>query len=127
MRRRTAILAAAVGVASALLAGCASTDETAADQNAQALVAATQAAGIAPELTPEIAESLYEDDAPGICGPLEDNELGLVRFARIPLWGMPEEKTQDLVEYDRLVVETYCPDQLDRFNEVLDRLNYEAP
>lgn len=110
-------------VAIVILVGCGESSNKVAQQHANELVRATQSAGLALGLTPQIAVSLYGKNAHAICGPLKDDEVNLVTLSRIQLWGTPSDKTDDLIAYDKLVVQTYCPDQLEEFEELLNDLN----
>lgn len=119
-KRLAVILALAVAAA-----GCSATDmDRRGRWLADRLEEEAHATGIAPELDEDIALSLYGDDAEVVCGPLEGDPNALV-WSRMRLEGMPEEVTDDLVAYDRLVVEVYCPDRLDTYDDLLDRLNYD--
>ena len=70
------------------------------------------------------AKALYGDAAPAVCGPLEDDPVNLATWARVNR-AMPVDKTTELVDYDRLVVDTYCPEMAARFDELLADLHYE--
>lgn len=104
-----------------LVAACSpssSADETA---KAKDLVAATKSAGVAPGLTVGVAESLYGESAPQICDVLDG---GVTSAEALLLKGNPagrREKlvTTDAVTYERLVVKTYCPDQLSTYDDLV--------
>ncbi|MET0911119.1 MAG: hypothetical protein ABWZ99_16755 [Ilumatobacteraceae bacterium] len=112
---------AAAGLAAVLvLSACGSdaTEEANEDALATQFVASVHAAGVAPRLTPDAAASLYGTDAPAVCGAF-DGELST--SARNVLFGNLRQGrrktiTDDAVTYGRLVVETYCPDQLADFD-----------
>ena len=107
-----------------LTVGCSSTgaEETATEQaNAKTLVSAAHAAGVAPGLTVEVAESLYGTSAPQICDVLKD---GVSSAESLLLSGNPSGRreklvTTDAVTYERLVVKTYCPDELSTYDDLV--------
>jgi hypothetical protein len=107
-----------------LVAGCSSTgaEEKATEQaNAKTLVSAAHAAGVAPGLTVEVAESLYGTSAPQICDVLKD---GVSSAESLLLSGNPSGRreklvTTDAVAYERLVVKTYCPDELSTYEDLV--------
>lgn len=109
-------------------AGCGSTsaaDQAAEQEKAEQLVAATQAAGVAPHLTVDLAESLYGTDAPTVCDVFAD---GLTTAERNDLWGNPTGRrakviTTDAITYGRLVVQTYCPEELQNFDDAAKTLD----
>lgn len=120
--RRVAVLAC-VGLL--LVGGCASTTADPTEQQlGQQLVAATQEAGVAPGLTPEVAASLYGTDAPHVCGIFEG---GLGDASDIMLLGNPAQGrrkniTDDAVVYAGSVVATYCPQVRAEFDEAVTNL-----
>jgi hypothetical protein len=122
-RRRAALLAV---VSICLVAGCGSTARSATERDkAEQLVTKTRAAGVAPELTAETAESLYGDDASAVCDAFDG---GLSTTGRLLLLGNPSGRrtktiTADAVTYARLVVETYCPDVLPDFDKEVSDLD----
>ena len=65
--RRRLVAVVALSTIVALCAGCSSDDDASEQALAEQLVAATQAAGVAPRLTVDLAESLYGTDAPAVC------------------------------------------------------------
>ena len=84
------------------------------------LVSAAHQAGVAPDLTVEVAESLYGTSAPQICDVLED---GVSSAESLILNGNPSGRrekliTTDAITYERLVVKTYCPDELSTFDDL---------
>jgi hypothetical protein len=109
-------------------AGCGSTsaaDQAVEREKAEQLVSATQAAGVAPHLTVDLAEALYGTDAPTVCDVFEG---GLTTAERNDLLGNPSGRrsktiTTDAVEYGRIVVRTYCPDELANYNKVATDLD----
>ncbi|WP_181311606.1 hypothetical protein [Nocardioides campestrisoli] len=107
------------------LAACGNSDDSdIAQQRAEQLVQATQDNGSAPGLTTRTARSLYGEDADAVCGDLEDRPLGLAGWARVTR-AVPEEHVEDLVAYDRTVVDVYCPDLMDDFDDLLDSLHVD--
>lgn len=122
MRRAAGLfIAGLAGVVALAGVACSNVDQSVANQRAQQLVA--QVGDLSPELDVETAESVYGDSAPTVCGLLTDSPVNIVTWART-YRGMPADETSQLVEVDRVVVQVYCPDELDRFNELLDSLNY---
>lgn len=122
MRDRT-LIATFVALA-LLLSACGTSHSSLTGQRAQQLVKNLEAADAVPDISVETAESLYGEDAAAVCGPLEDDRVNLATWARIPLRGMPSEKTDDLIQYDRIVVRTYCPDQEHRLDDLLSELHH---
>jgi hypothetical protein len=106
---------------------CAAEDNDEANVKADALVLAARSDGLAPELTNEIARTLYGDDGGQVCGALKrDWQPTLIGQGHMrKLTSQPDEHADELLAYDQLVVEIYCPDQLPRFEEVLDQLNVD--
>ncbi|MGB0101399.1 MAG: hypothetical protein WBP61_14070 [Nocardioides sp.] len=116
--RALTILAVAV-----LVGGCASTDgaQARSESHAQELVAATQSAGVAPGLTAQVAESLYGDSAPQICGVLDD---GVSTAEQLLVSGNPAGRREklistDAITYEGLVVQTYCPGHSDAYDDLV--------
>ena len=117
-------------IASGLLAaGCggstSAADKTTEREKAQELVSSAHAAGVAPHLTADIAKALYGKDAPAVCDVFED---GLTTAERNDLLGnqagrRPKTITTDAITYGRLVVKTYCPDELSRYDSIVEDLN----
>jgi hypothetical protein len=115
-----------------LPSACSSTsdsDEATEQALAEQLVDATHAAGVAPRLTVDVAESLYGTEAPAICdafdGGLSTAEQNLLLGN--PAHGRRKTITDEAVTYGRLVVETYCPDNLDEYDDVVADLDpFEA-
>jgi hypothetical protein len=107
-----------------LVAACSSTgtEEQATERdNATTLVTAAHAAGVAPGLTVEVAESLYGSSASQICDVLKD---GVSSAESLLLSGNPSGRreklvTTDAVTYERLVVKTYCPDELSTYDDLV--------
>ena len=80
---------------------------------------------MAPNLTVEVAASLYGTSAPTVCKVFAD---GLTTAERNDLWGNPAGRraktiTTDAVTYGRLVVQTYCPDELSNFDDAVKTLD----
>jgi hypothetical protein len=124
MDLRTAGLRAAAVSALVLVAGCSSTgaEEQATEKaNAESLVSAAHAAGVAPDLTVGVAESLYGTSAPQICDVLKD---GISSAESLLLTGNPSGRrgkliTTDTVTFERLVVKTYCSDELKAYDDLV--------
>ena len=84
-------------------------------------MSAAHSAGVAPGLTVEVAESLYGTSAPQICDVLKD---GVSSAESLLLSGNPSGRreklvTTDAVTYERLVVKTYCPDELSTYDDLV--------
>jgi hypothetical protein len=132
-RRRRPLLVDGVLVGGAALAAfvmtACSTGDAESHRKAEELVAATEAAGVAPRLTVDVAEALYGDDAAAVCDAF-DGSLGSA--GRLLLFGNPSGRrpktiTTRAVEYSLLVVETYCPEHLEHLrSEVEDLHPFEA-
>lgn len=106
--------------------GCGATDSDPANAKADALVSAASADDLAPNLTNEVARTLYGNDGGRVCGALErDEQPTLLGMGRTRMLSQPDEHVDDLVAFDRLVVKIYCPDQLGRFDEVLEDLHVD--
>jgi hypothetical protein len=104
-----------------LVAACGSTGSAKEQADAQALVSAAHNAGVAPGLTVGVAESLYGTSAPQVCDTLEG---GVSSAESLLLKGNPSGRrpkivTTDAVTYGRLVVKTYCPDQLSTYDDLV--------
>jgi hypothetical protein len=107
-----------------LVAACSSTsgaDEATEQSQAETLVSAAHSAGVAPGLTVEVAESLYGTSASQICDVLKD---GVSSAESLLLSGNPSGRreklvTTDAVTYERLVVKTYCPDELSTYDDLV--------
>ena len=122
--RAAAARAVVVACALVLVAGCSSTsakEQATEKADAQKLVSAAHSAGVAPDLTVEVAESLYGTSAPQICDVLKD---GVSSAESLLLTGNPSGRreklvTTDAVTYERLVVKTYCPDELSTYEDLV--------
>ncbi|MER5481349.1 hypothetical protein ABT026_30875 [Streptomyces sp. NPDC002734] len=125
MRRNTTGAAASLVVLTlSLLTACSSAGSSAENDKAARFAAKVNEAGVGPEMTPRIAKSLYGNDGGAICAALKDNPAGLLLgWGRGTLTATPEEHADDLIAYDRYVVKVYCPEQLDTFEDLADRLN----
>ena len=108
-----------------VLAGCSGDQDTAADtearSKAEALVAATEKAGVANGLTVDRAEALYGTSASHVCDAIGD---GISTAEKLLLTGNPSGRreklvTSDAVTYGRAVVKTYCPDELKNYEKLV--------
>lgn len=113
-----------LGIVSAF-AGCSATPSAEETSRAQELVAASASAGVAPGLTVEAAEALYGVSADQICGVLDG---GVSSAESLLLKGNPTGRraklvTTDAVTYERLVVQTYCPDRLPTYDDLVADIN----
>jgi len=128
-RRCTAILAAALGIGlgACTPAGSASDPDSDAAQALAAQFDENLAAAGLPAVDIATATALYGTDGGVSCenvGELQ-HELSLSQFGNNS--GNLRRVVLDptLVEYDLVVIETYCPDQVDAFQEVIDELKQE--
>ena len=111
-----------------VLSGCSSTsdeDEATEKERAEQLVDAVHAAGLAPRLTVDVAESMYGTDAPAMCDVYDD---GLSTAEKNVILGNPAQGrrktiTDDAVAYGAIVVQTYCPDSLDEYEDAVADLD----
>ncbi len=124
-RRRMAVVVAIVALAG-VSAGCGS-DESEADEQAKAeqLVAATQAAGVAPRLTVDVAESLYGTDAEAVCKAVDGDLSTSAKNQLLGRFGLSRRKTitDHAVTYGGLVVDTYCPEFRAQYDELVADLD----
>ena len=119
--KRGALLVAVVGLA----AGCGSTNEDTEDAPSTSATS-SPISGVAPEMTTKLAKSLYGDDGGAVCAALDDQPDDVaLPWAWTRVTAMPDEQVEDLVEYDRVVVDVYCPEEKDTFNALLEDLNYD--
>lgn len=119
MRRRGGLVLIAVALVLVACDDDASSEER---ERAEQLVAAAQAAGVAARLTPEVAASLYGTDAAAVCDVVRDGvDTGGARLLLLgnPAQGRRRTITDDAVTYGRLVVETYCPDELANYDDLV--------
>lgn len=111
-----------------LAVSCSSTsddDEATEQQLAEQLVAATEQAGVAPNLTVDVAESLYGTDASTVCDAFDggtSTSADLILRGNLAQ-GRRKAITDDAVTYAGLVIQTYCPDVLSDFNDVVADLD----
>jgi len=114
-------LALSLLVLAGIASGCGADRGPLAEQRAEELVAAAEAAGVAANVTVENAEALYGTSATEVC----DVFAGSGDEPNLP--GNPAGRhwqvfTTETVEYTRLVIKTYCPDRLEKFEDVVDEL-----
>jgi hypothetical protein len=112
----------------ALLTGCSSstsTDQSANATQAEKLVTAARAAGVAPGLTAEVAESLYGGSAAQICdalnGGISSAESMLLTLN--PSGRRAKLLTTDAIAFGRLVVQTYCPGELSTYDDLVSGID----
>jgi hypothetical protein len=125
VRRRVVALVAIVALAG-LTAGCGSDESDASEQAlAEKLVAATQAAGVAPNLTVDAAESLYGSDAPAVCKAFDGDLSTSAKNQLLGRFGLGRRKTitDQAVTYGGLVVDTYCPEFRENYDAVVADLD----
>ena len=113
--------------AALLLTACGPSDSEQAEEDALAtqFVDAAHAAGIAPRMTVDVAAALYGTDASNVCDAF-DGDLSTsaenVLFGTLAR-GRRKAITDEAVTHSRLVVQTYCPDQLDDFDRAVQDLD----
>jgi hypothetical protein len=112
----------------ALLSACSSsttTDQAGDAASAQKLVTAAHAAGVAPGLTAAVAESLYGGTAAQSCdvlgGGVSSAESMLLTLN--PSGRRAKVITDDAIAYGRLVVQTYCPDELSTYDDLVSEID----
>jgi len=114
--------------AAALLTACSSsttTDASGDAASAEQLVSAAQAAGVAPGLTVAVAESMYGSSAAQICDAL-DGGVGSAESMLLtlnPSGRRAKLITDDAITYERLVVQTYCPDELSTYDDLVSEID----
>lgn len=122
-RRMSAIaLVALVG----LVSGCGSDESDASEQAlAEQLVAATQAAGVAPRLNVGTAQALYGTEAPAVCEAFDGELSTAAKNQLLGRFGLSRRKTitDDAVTYGGLVIDTYCPQFRARYDELVSDLD----
>lgn len=116
---------AVLAVVAVLVAACSTTHDAQQQSDAQRLVTATRSAGVAPRLTVEVAEALYGSSAPQICDALDG---GVSSAEELLLAGNSSGRrgkviTTDAVTYERLVVQTYCPDDLATYDDLVSDID----
>lgn len=126
-RRRCLVVSLALWGVALMGAGCGSDDAEDASEQALAeqFVDAAHAAGVAPNMTVDAAEALYGSDASAVCDAFDGD---LSTSASNVLFGNLAQRrrkaiTDDAVTHARVVVETYCPDQLDDFDSAVKDLD----
>jgi len=108
--------------AALVASGCGADNSPLARERAEKLVDETQKAGVGQNVTVENAEALYGTSASQVCDLFKGSgdQLNFLGNAPGRRWSVI---TSDAVEYSRLVVEAYCPDNLARFDSVVDQLD----
>ena len=112
----------------ALLTACSSstsTDGGGDAASAQKLVSAAQAAGVAPGLTAEVAQSLYGGSAAQICDVLDGgvSSAESMLLTLNPSGRRAKLITTDAIAYERLVVQTYCPNELSTYDDLVAEID----
>ena len=116
----------AVLAAVAVLSACGSaTSEGQSAARAQQLVSSAQAAGVAPRLTVDVAESLYGSSAPQVCDALDGgvSSAESMLLTLNPAGRRPKVISTDAVTYGRLVVQTYCPQDLPTYDDLVSGMD----
>ena len=116
----------AVLAAVALLSACGSaTSEGQSAARAQQLVSSAQAAGVAPGLTVDVAESLYGSSAPQVCDALDGgvSSAESMLLTLNPAGRRPKVISTDAVTYGGLVVQTYCPQDSATYDELVSGMD----
>jgi hypothetical protein len=118
---------AAVLAAVALLSACGSAraQERQAAAHAEQLVSSAQAAGVAPGLTVDVAESLYGSSAPQVCDALDGgvSSAESMLLTLNPAGRRPKVISTDAVTYGGLVVQTYCPQDSATYDELVSGMD----
>ena len=111
--------------AAALLVACSSTHSAQEQSDAQHLVSAAQSAGVASGLTVGVAESLYGTSAPQICDVLDGgvSSAESLLLTGNPAGRRPKVITTDAITYERLVVQTYCPNNLSTYDDLVSGID----
>jgi hypothetical protein len=110
----------------ALLSACGSaTSEGQSAARAQQLVSSAQAAGVAPGLTVDVAESLYGSSAPQVCDALDGgvSSAESMLLTLNPAGRRPKVISTDAVTYGGLVVQTYCPQDSATYDELVSGMD----
>jgi len=111
----------------ALLAACGSATSGQSEEaaRAQQLVSTAQAAGVAPRLTVDVAESLYGSSAAQVCDALDGgvSSAESLLLALNPAGRRAKVISTDAVTYERLVVQTYCPQQLSTYDDLVSGMD----
>lgn len=127
MSTRGRVTVAAVVLTALASAGCASTDDDTASSLGTSFADEAASSGLAPNMTPSLAADLYGDDGGALCAVVaRDSWPQTLGWARTTVFKSPDEHVSDLVDYDRLVIRTYCPDEENAFDELLDALSYSS-
>lgn len=118
---RAAVAVGAVVGMTLMTASCSSDGGAKGQAEARQLVSAAQAAGVAPGLTVQTAEALYGSSAPQVCDVLADgiSSAEAMLLTGNPAGRRPKLVTADAVTYGRLVVQTYCPDHLATYDDLV--------
>jgi len=127
--KRSTVRAGIITVALVLLGGCVaegttSEDEAQSDEAAQLadeLNTALESAGLVPVAT-STAEQLYGSDGGWTCevvGGL-DHKLAVNQFGNLSANHRRIFLDPSIVAYDEAVIQTYCPDELDDYQDVID-------
>jgi hypothetical protein len=118
-------------VVALVLAGCGPTRESEssskkAEQLASQLQAALEKAGL-PVPSTDVLTALYGDDGGISCENVDDREhrTGLASFGAYAI-GRRVVLDPKVVDYDRAVISTYCPDELDAYNDAVEDLKLES-
>ena len=123
MRAATVLCAVALSTAAC---SSSTTSEQARDAaRAETLVAAAHAAGLAPGLTTAVAESLYGSSAAQVCGALDGgvSSAESMLLTLNPSGRRAKVITDDAITYERLVVQTYCPDELSTYDDLVSEID----
>jgi len=88
-------------------------------------VSAAQAAGVAPGLTAEVAQSLYGGSAAQICDVLDGgvSSAESMLLTLNPSGRRAKLITTDAIAYERLVVQTYCPNELSTYDDLVAEID----
>ena len=107
----------------AVACGQSDADEADAEAKAERLVVLAESQGY-DRLTVQIAEVVYGTSAPTVCGAFDSGwhrDLAIYH-GRNPSGRLAQQVGPDLLAFDRLVIEVYCPEHLQDFDEFVGDL-----
>ena len=123
-RRRGRIIVS-LAIVSTVFAGCGSDDDASSEETALAtqFIDAAHAAGIAERMTVDQAAALYGTDASNVCDAFDGDLSTSAKNVLFGNLGQRRRKTitDEAVTHSRLVIQTYCPDHLDRLRQRRER------
>ncbi len=116
-----------VAIVSTVFAGCGSDDDASSEETALAtqFVDAAHAAGIAERMTVDRRRGVVRHRRIGVCDAFDGDLSTSAKNMLLGNLGQRRRKTitDEAVTYARLVVQTYCPDHLDDFDDAVQDLD----